>query len=168
MPCTNCAARTFNRVTVDGDTSTNDNVRGAGQRYGGKHPHRVEGRDYTIFVAALTEVCSIMARAIAGRRRGRHPADHLPSPDARSEESAERLSKAVVGPPGEGGHVRRRRQLGPGPVRHGLFQGPLPPGRGRDVPPAVGGDPGLQSGRGVDFDEAKAKAVLSLRMKWSS
>ena len=120
--------RTFNRVTVDGDTSTNDMCAVLANGMAGNPLIEWKDDGYTVFLKALRQLCQELARAIAGDGEGASRLITCAVREARSEESAERLAKAVVGsPPGEGRHVRRRRKLGPGAVCHGLLQGPLPP-----------------------------------------
>ena len=60
---TDAVADSFNAITVDGDTSTNDSclVLATGQS-GASVP--AEGEDYQRFAAAVREVCSDLARAI--------------------------------------------------------------------------------------------------------
>ena len=89
--------RTFNRVTVDGDTSTNDMcVVLANGRAGNP---LIEWKDdgYTLFCQALYQVCEHLARSIAADGEGASRLITCTVRDARSEDSAERLAKAVVG-----------------------------------------------------------------------
>ena len=91
-------ARTFNRVTVDGDTSTNDMCRGPGQRYGRQPPHRVEGRGL-LRLPGRPGASSAASWPAPSPATARGPAKLVTCrmTGARSEESAERLAKAVVG-----------------------------------------------------------------------
>ena len=83
--------RTFNRVTVDGDTSTND-------------------------------ACVVLCNGSAGN----------PLIDWKDDNYPQRRGGRTSGQgrgrlqPGQGRYVRRRRQLGSCPVRHGLLQSALP------------------------------------------
>ena len=89
--------RTFNRVTVDGDTSTNDACMVLCNGSAGNPLIDWKDDNYNIFKDALMYVCTYMARAIAADGEG---ASHLLSctvSGSRSEEAAERLAKAVVG-----------------------------------------------------------------------
>lgn len=89
--------RTFNRVTVDGDTSTNDTC--AILCNGLADNDLIEWKDtnYTAFKAALTEVLTYMARQMAADGEGASRLITCTVHGSRSEEAAERLSKAVVG-----------------------------------------------------------------------
>ena len=89
--------RTFNRVTVDGDTSTNDMC--VVLANGMADNEQIEWKDdnYTVFYKALHQVCERMARSIAADGEGASRLVTCAVRSARSEESAERLAKAVVG-----------------------------------------------------------------------
>ncbi len=89
--------RTFNRVTVDGDTSTNDMCVVLANGLAGNEQIEWKDEDYTTFAAALRAVCETLARAIAADGEGASRLVTCIVHHARSEESAERLAKAVVG-----------------------------------------------------------------------
>ncbi len=89
--------RTFNRVTVDGDTSTNDMCVLLANGMAGNSLIEWKDDDYTIFVKALRQVCEEMAKAIAADGEGATRLLTCTVDGARSEEVAERLAKAVVG-----------------------------------------------------------------------
>ncbi len=89
--------RTFNRITVDGDTSTNDMcVVLANSR--AKNP-LIEWKndDYQVFYDALYEVLKALAICIAGDGEGASRLITCTVSGARSEGTAERLAKSVVG-----------------------------------------------------------------------
>ncbi len=90
-------ARTFNRVTVDGDTSTNDTCIVLANGMAGNSLIEWKNDDYILFRDALEEVCRYLARSIAGDGEGASRLVTCRMHGARSEESAERLAKAVVG-----------------------------------------------------------------------
>lgn len=89
--------RTFNRVTVDGDTSTNDTCAVLANGMAGNPLIEWKNEDYQTFLAALEYVCRHLARAIAGDGEGASRLVTCRVTNARSEENAERLAKAVVG-----------------------------------------------------------------------
>ncbi len=89
--------RTFNRVTVDGDTSTNDMCVVLANGRAGNAQIEWKDDDFAVFCKALHQVCRQMARAIAGDGEGASRLVTCTVRQARSEESAERLGKAVVG-----------------------------------------------------------------------
>jgi len=91
------SAKTFNRVTVDGDTSTNDTCVVLANGMAGNELIEWKDDSYETFKAALEHVCRHLARAIAGDGEGASRLVTCKMTGARSEESAERLAKAVVG-----------------------------------------------------------------------
>ena len=91
------AARTFNRVTVDGDTSTNDTCVVLANGMAGNELIEWKDEGCEAFKEALEYVCRQLARAIAGDGEGASRLVTCRMTGARSEESAERLAKAVVG-----------------------------------------------------------------------
>ena len=91
------SAKTFNRVTVDGDTSTNDTCVILANGMAGNPLIEWKDAGYEAFRAALNHVCRHIARAIAGDGEGAGRLVTCKVTGARSEENAERLAKAVVG-----------------------------------------------------------------------
>ena len=89
--------RTFNRVTVDGDTSTNDMCVVLANGMAGNEQIEWKDDNFTLFYKALLQVCQTMARSIAADGEGASKLITCTVRSARSEDSAERLSKAVVG-----------------------------------------------------------------------
>ncbi len=62
--------RTFNRVTVDGDTSTNDMCVVLANGMAGNPLIEWKDDSYTLFVQALHHVCEYLAKCIAGDGEG--------------------------------------------------------------------------------------------------
>ncbi|MBQ9974697.1 MAG: bifunctional ornithine acetyltransferase/N-acetylglutamate synthase, partial [Oscillospiraceae bacterium] len=89
--------RTFNRVTVDGDTSTNDTCVVLANGMAGNELIEWKNEDYQAFYALLEQVCRTMAKKIAADGEGASRLITCLVEGARSEETAERLAKAVVG-----------------------------------------------------------------------
>ena len=86
----------FNRISVDGDTSTNDTFCVMANGLAGNAEITEKNADYAAFVAALKAVCVPLAIAMASDGEG---AKHLITCEvtgAASEQSAEALSKAVI------------------------------------------------------------------------
>ncbi len=90
-------SRTFNRVTVDGDTSTNDMCVVLANGMAGNPLIEWKDEDFTLFSKALHTVCEFLAKSIAADGEGATRLVACTVHNARSEESAERLAKAVVG-----------------------------------------------------------------------
>ena len=113
-------ANTFNMVSVDGDTSTNDMVTVLANGLAGNAEITEEGADFTAFMQALNTVTVYLCRCIAGdgdkaaRMQGfrRGNAGHCQN----------RRQERHLLVPDQGRHVRSRRKLGPRPVRHRLFR----------------------------------------------
>ena len=87
----------FNRISVDGDTSTNDTCLLLANGLAGNAEICEEGEAYARFVQALTEVCVRLARRMAKDGEG---AKHLITctvAGAKDEAAAERLAKSVIG-----------------------------------------------------------------------
>ncbi|SCJ67984.1 bifunctional glutamate N-acetyltransferase/amino-acid acetyltransferase ArgJ [Muriventricola aceti] len=157
------AARTFNRVTVDGDTSTNDTCAVLANGLAGNTLIEWKDGDYEIFVAALDHVCRYLARSIAADGEGCTKLVTCLMSGARSEESAERLAKSVVGSSLVkaamfGADANWGRVL----CAMGYSKAPFRPEH-VDVTfrSAAGELLVCKQGEAVDFDEAKAKEVLS-------
>ena len=86
----------FNRISVDGDTSTNDTFCVMANGLAGNAEITDKGADYAAFVEALQALCVRLAMAMASDGEG---AKHLITCEvtgAASEDSAETLSKAVI------------------------------------------------------------------------
>ena len=67
---TDVASRTFNSITVDGDTSTNDTALLLASGASGAPSLAASGRDFEKFVAALEKVCHALALAIVSDGEG--------------------------------------------------------------------------------------------------
>ena len=63
-------ANTFNMVSVDGDTSTNDMVTVLANGLAGNKPITADGEDFTTFMKALNTVTIALCRKIAGDGEG--------------------------------------------------------------------------------------------------
>ena len=155
--------RTFNRVTVDGDTSTNDMC--VVLANGMAENPLIEWKDdgYTVFYKTLYSVFEQMARSIAADGEGASKLITCTVRKARSEEAAERLAKAVVGSSLVkaamfGADANWGRVL----CAMGYSKAPFRP-EYVDVKfsSAVGEILVCQQGAGVDFDEETAKSILS-------
>ena len=156
-------SRTFNRVTVDGDTSTNDMCVVLCNGMAGNAPIEGEGEDYEAFRSALHHVCETLAKAIAADGEGATRLVTCTVSGAESEETAECLAKSVVGSP---------------LVKAAMFGADANWGRvlcamgysGADFRPEQtdvrfrspkGEILVCRQGTGVDFDEERAKDILT-------
>ena len=155
--------RTFNRVTVDGDTSTNDMCVVLANAMAENELIEWKDDNYTVFYKTLYYVFEQLARNIAADGEGASKLITCTVQSARSEESAERLSKAVVGSALVkaamfGSDANWGRVL----CAMGYSKAPFRP-EFVDVKfsSAVGEILVCQQGAGVDFDEDSAKSILS-------
>ena len=155
--------RTFNRVTVDGDTSTNDMCVVLANGMAGNPQIEWKDDNYTVFQKALRHVCEHLARCIAGDGEGASRLITCAVHQARSEESAERLSKAVVASPLVkaamfGADANWGRVL----CAMGYSKAPFRP-EYVDISfaSAVGSVLVCRQGMGLDFDEEAAKSILT-------
>ena len=153
----------FNRISVDGDTSTNDSCVVLANGLAGNGEIREKGPDYEAFLAALRALCVELAKKMASDGEG---AKHLITcavSGARDERSAETIAKSVIS-----------STL----TKAAIFGADANWGRvlcamgysGEDFDPdrvdvrfasAAGEIMVCEKGRGLDFDEAAAKKILT-------
>lgn len=88
---------TFNMITVDGDTSTNDMLVAMASGLAGNEPLTQTHPDYAAFVEALRYVCEVLAQAIARDGEGATKLVEVQVRGAVSDESARRIVKTVIG-----------------------------------------------------------------------
>lgn len=90
------AERTYNCVSVDGDTSTNDTLIILANGLAGNKPIRFKGRAYRAFVAALDELNTQMAKKIAADGEGATRLIECAVSGASSVMVARSLAKTVI------------------------------------------------------------------------
>ncbi len=152
----------FNRVSVDGDTSTNDSCIILANGLAGNAMIDSEGEAYACFLAALTSVCVELSRLVAADGEG---ATHLITCEikgADSEEKAVCLAKSVINSPLTKAAVFGRdanwgRVLCAMGYSDASFRPELV-----DITfsSAAGSVTVCEKGRGLSFDEALAKNIL--------
>lgn len=155
--------KTYNRVTVDGDTSTNDMCIILAN--GRAENELIEWQDeaYQAFVKALGEVNTRLARQIAADGEGATKLVTCTVEHSRAEEAAERLAKAVVGSSLVkaamfGADANWGRVL----CAMGYSKAPFRPEYvSVAFLSAAGSVKVCEKGEGLAFDEALAKQVLS-------
>jgi glutamate N-acetyltransferase/amino-acid N-acetyltransferase len=89
--------RTFNRLTVDGDTSTNDMVLLMANGAAGNPPIELKHHGYEFFSAALTQVCTCLVKMMARDGEGATKLVSVTVRGAEDETSAAILAKSVAG-----------------------------------------------------------------------
>jgi glutamate N-acetyltransferase/amino-acid N-acetyltransferase len=90
------AAGTYNCVSVDGDTSTNDTLLVLANGLAGNPPITARGRDFDIFLEALNEINTAMARKLAADGEGAERLIECRITGARTPETARALAKSVI------------------------------------------------------------------------
>ena len=88
--------RSFNRITVDGDMSTNDMVLVLANGLAGNAPLTENSEDYQLFCAALEYVLIKLAKMIAKDGEGATKLVEILVKGAKSEEEAAQAAKAVA------------------------------------------------------------------------
>ena len=92
-------AKSFNRLVVDGDESTNDSVFLLASGKAGNAPIVRSGEEFRLFVAALTTVCVSLAKQMATDGEGATKFVTVTVRGARSEKDAARAARAVAKSP---------------------------------------------------------------------
>ena len=87
---------TFNMITVDGDTSTNDTLLILANGLAENEKITEKGADYETFVNALYYVCEFLAKKMAGDGEGATKLFEAKVVNAKSKEDARTLSRAIV------------------------------------------------------------------------
>lgn len=90
-------ADTFNMITVDGDTSTNDTCLVMANGMAGNTEVTQKGEAYDKFFEALNYVCTYLAKKMAGDGEGATKLFEAKVVNAKSKEDARTLSRAIVG-----------------------------------------------------------------------
>ncbi len=87
---------TFNMISVDGDTSTNDMVTVLANGMAGNAEITEEGEDFSAFMKALNTVNVYLCRSIAGDGEGATKLLECSVSGAKDEESAKTVAKSVI------------------------------------------------------------------------
>lgn len=87
---------TFNMISVDGDTSTNDSLVVLANGLAENPVLDKEGEDYETFKAALTRVCTTLAKKMAGDGEGATALFETQVIHADTKDNARKLAKSVI------------------------------------------------------------------------
>jgi glutamate N-acetyltransferase / amino-acid N-acetyltransferase len=90
---------TFNAITVDGDTSTNDTVALLANGASGCRPIRSGSSEFIRFQAALHSICSRLALAIVSDGEGARRVIEIEVRGARSPRDAEKVARTTANSP---------------------------------------------------------------------
>ena len=96
---TDVASRTFNSITVDGDTSTNDTALLLASGASGAPSLAASGRDFEKFVAALEKVCHALALAIVSDGEGASRVVEIEIRGAPDQAGAEQVARTIATSP---------------------------------------------------------------------
>ena len=153
----------FNRISVDGDTSTNDTCLVLANGLAGNAEITKKNSDYEVFREALETLCIRLARMMAKDGEGARHLITCTVTGARDEAQAETVAKSVISSTLTkaaifGCDANWGRVL----CAMGYFGEQFDPER-VDVAfaSAAGEIPVCKRGRGLDFDEELAKRILS-------
>ena len=153
----------FNRISVDGDTSTNDTCLVLANGLAGNETITGEGEDYAAFLKALKALCVRLARMMAKDGEGARHLITCTVAGAKDEESAQTIAKSVIsstltkaaifGCDANWGRVLcamgySGEEFDPDKVDVAFAS-------------AAGEIPVCRQGRGLDFDEDLAKRILT-------
>ncbi|MCL6590044.1 MAG: bifunctional glutamate N-acetyltransferase/amino-acid acetyltransferase ArgJ [Firmicutes bacterium] len=150
--------RSFNRITVDGDTSTNDCLLTLANGKAGNKPITKTNEAYQTFLKALTYVCLELAKLIARDGEGATKFVEIKVTGAKTEGEAVKIGKAVatsnlVKTAIFGGDANWGRILAAAGYSGVKFNPDL-------VNIYIGDLLVCRGGAGLVFDEAKAKEIL--------
>lgn len=154
---------TFNRVSIDGDTSTNDTCIVMANGLAENPPVLEPGEDYNIFSEALHAVMQDLARKIAADGEGATRLVTVNVTGAKNEDEAETLAKSI------GSSTLTKAAMFGADANWGRVLCAMgysgisfnPSGVDISFASSAGSIPVCKNGRGIDFDEALAKKILS-------
>ncbi len=89
--------RTFNNITVDGDTSTNDMVLVMASGFAGNETLTDEHPEWHKFADAFQQTCEVLAKQIARDGEGATKLIEVEVAGAKTDEEARKIAKAIVG-----------------------------------------------------------------------
>ena len=89
-------ANTFNMLSIDGDTSTNDMVTVLANGLAGNEPVNAEGADFDVFMEALNTINVQLCRMIAGDGEGATKLLECIATGADTPEAAKTAAKSVI------------------------------------------------------------------------
>lgn len=154
---------TFNRVSVDGDTSTNDTCCILASGAAENQLIDWKSEDYDVFYGALKFVCTELAKKIAGDGEGATKLVTCAVSGSRSDEAAEKLAMEVIrsslvkaamfGADANWGRVLCAMGYSKAPFRPECVD--------VSFASAAGSIAVCKAGEGLEFDEDLAKKVLS-------
>ncbi len=159
LALTAAVKRTFNAVTVDGDTSPNDTVLVLANGVAGGEAIGTASPGYPLFAAALEEACRDLSRQIARDGEGATCLVEVRVEGADDEEQARRIARTVARSPLVKAAVHGRDpNWGRILVAAGYAGVPFDPARAAIF---IGAVPVARNGTALPFDEAAAGRELA-------
>ncbi len=154
----NTVSHTFNRVSVDGDTSVCDTLLLLANGMSGADEIKAGSAEYDLFSDALTKICTDLSRMIARDGEGATKLVEIEVTGAASPEDAYRIVLSVCRSPlcktaifGEDANWGRILTAA------GYSGASFDPGK---VDISIGDLPVCENGTALDFDESAAKKIL--------
>jgi len=155
-------AKSYNRISVDGDTSTNDMVSILANGQGGNSRITTKDEGYKIFLEALQYLNIYLAKEIARDGEGATKLIECQVEEAKSEEDAGKLAKSVIASSlvktaifgADANWGRILCALGYAGVEIDVDQVDI------DIKSSAGTVTVCTGGKGADFDEVLAKEIL--------
>lgn len=89
--------QTFNSITVDGDTSTNDMVLAMASGHAGHETLTPNDKDWSIFIELLQKTCEDLAKMIAQDGEGATTLIEVEVNHAKTSQEAIQIAKSIVG-----------------------------------------------------------------------
>ncbi len=91
------SAKTFNTITIDGDTSTNDAVLLLANGAAGNGQLKKSSKEFAAFCKALTEICASLAEQIVADGEGATTIAEIKVEKAKNEKEAVAVARAISG-----------------------------------------------------------------------
>jgi glutamate N-acetyltransferase/amino-acid N-acetyltransferase len=151
-------ARTFNAISVDGDTSTNDTLLVLANGKAGAPSIKKKSSAHRAFLAALEDVCQSLALQIVGDGEGAQRVIEIEVRGAKSEASAKRIAATIATSP-----LVKTAFAGADPNWGRIFAAAGRSGEVFDpgkVDIKMAGVPVLRKGQPLDFNERAASNRL--------
>ena len=152
---------TFNSITVDGDTSTNDTVAVLANGTSGAPPLRAGSAEYRRFARALAAVCRELALKIVGDGEGAQHVVEVEVRGASDRRAADRVARTIAHSP-----LVKTALAGADPNWGRILAATGRAGVAFDPARAsitLAGIPVFRRGRPIAFDERKTHALLLKR-----
>ena len=153
----------FNRISVDGDTSTNDSCMVLANGLAGNETITEKGEDYAVFLEALQALCTELAKKMASDGEGAKHLSTCTVKAAADEAQAETVAKSVISSTLTkaaifGADANWGRVL----CAMGYSGAEFDPEKVDVHFTSAAGDIAVcEKGRGLDFDEELAKKILT-------